>query len=160
MAKGNQVVVFRVGREMFGIPIETIREIVRMPDITEVPDSPEFFEGVMNLRGRVVPVIDLGKRLRLNGKERTKSTRVLIAERTDSTVGLVVDSVTEVFRVQPDSIEEPPDMISAMGIEYITGVAKADEKLIIFLDLERVLNLEDIREMNKNVESLAEPQTV
>ena len=95
--------------------------------MTEVPDAPGFLEGVINLRGRIVPVVDLRKRLRMYGKEKTKSTRVLVTENEGSKqglVGLLVDSVSEVLKIQPDAIDEPPEMVSAIGVEYITGVAK------------------------------------
>jgi len=151
-------VVFGVGKEMFGIPIESIREIVRVPEITEVPDAPEFFEGVMNLRGKVVPVVDLGKKLRLKGNGRAKATRVLIAEEGDKNVGLIVDSVAEVMKIQPESVDEPPDMVSAVGIEYITGVAKVDEKLVILLDLQRVLNVKELQALKDEAEAFAEAE--
>ena len=145
MAKGLQLVVFGIGKEHFGVGIETVREIVRVPEITEVPDSPVFLDGVINLRGKVVPVIDLRKRLRINGAERTRDTRVLITENADSIVGLVVDSVAEVLRIQDDEVEEPPEMISAIGVEYITGVAKVGERLIILLDLGKILDTNDMK---------------
>lgn len=156
MIKGNQLVVFRIGKEYFGVGVEAVREIVRVPEVTEVPDAPVFLEGVINLRGRVVPVIDLRKRLRLNGSERTDATRVLITEDAESTVGLIVDSVAEVLKIQDDDIEEPPEMISAIGVEYITGVAKVDERLIILLDIKKVLSVEDMKSMSKAAEDAME----
>jgi purine-binding chemotaxis protein CheW len=157
MLRGDQKVVFGIGKELFGVGIDIIREILKVPDMTEVPDSPDFLEGVINLRGKIVPVIDLRKRLRLNGADRTRSTRVLIAEESDRTVGLIVDSVTEVIRIQPDDVEKPPEMITAIGIEYITGVAKVDEKLIILLDLKRVLSSEEMKRVRAG-EMEVEPQ--
>jgi purine-binding chemotaxis protein CheW len=127
MAKYLQLVVFGVGKELYVVGIEAVHEIVRVPDVTQVPDAPEFFEGVINLRGRIIPVIDLRKRLRLAQVERTKSARVLITEHGGRIVGLVVDSVAEVLKLMPEAIEEPPQMISSIGVEYITGVAKVKE---------------------------------
>ncbi|MEK6693532.1 MAG: chemotaxis protein CheW [Nitrospirota bacterium] len=160
MAKNLQLVVFNVGKELYGVGIDSVKEIVRVPDVTEVPDSPEFLEGVINLRGRVVPVIDLRKRLRLNGAERTKSTRVLITGNSGSIVGLLVDSVSEVIKIQPDAIEDPPEMISAIGVEYITGVAKIEEKLIIILNIKKVLSVEEMKKIGNTVDRAVEPVAV
>lgn len=158
MAKNLQLVVFSIGKELYGVGIDAVQEIVRVPDVTEVPDAPVFLEGVINLRGRVVPVIDLRKRLRLPGVTRTKSTRVLVTENGGGMVGLLVDSVSEVFKIQPDAIEEPPEMISAIGVEYITGVAKMNEKLIILLDLKKILNIEDMKKIGSSFENTVESQ--
>jgi len=161
--KNLQLVVFSVGKELYGVGIDSVQEIVRVPDVTEVPDAPFFLEGVINLRGKVIPVIDLRRRLRLQGKEKTKSTRVLVTENEGSTgglVGLLVDAVSEVRKVQPDDIEDPPEMVSAIGVEYITGVAKIEEKLIILLDLKRVLSVEDMKRVVSSVERAPEPHAV
>ena len=158
MAKYLQLVVFGVGKELYGVGIEAVHEIVRVPDITQVPDAPEFFEGVINLRGRIIPVIDLRKRLRLAHVERTKSARVLITENNGRIVGLVVDSVAEVLKLMPDAIEEPPQMISSIGVEYITGVAKVKDRLIILLNLDKVLSVEDMKKIGTTVEKAMEHQ--
>ena len=147
MAKNLQLVVFNVGKELYGMGIESVHEIVKVPDITEVPDTPAFLEGVINLRGKIVPVVDLRKRLRLIGKERTKSSRVLITENDGRLVGLLVDAVSEVLKIPPDTVEAPPEMISSIGVEYITGVAKLDKRLIILLALGKVLSIEDMRKL-------------
>ncbi|MHB8880646.1 MAG: chemotaxis protein CheW [Thermodesulfovibrionales bacterium] len=152
MAKNLQFVVFSIGKEFYGVGIEAVQEIVRVPEITEVPDAPVFLEGVINLRGKIVPVIDLRKRFRLKGREKTRSTRVLIADNSGSLVGLLVDTVSEVLKIQPEAIEEPPQMISAVGVEYITGVAKMDAGLIIILDLKHVLRIEEITKAGNSLE--------
>lgn len=149
MAKYLQLVVFGVGKEFYGVGIDTVHEIVRVPDVTQVPDAPDFFEGVINLRGRIIPVIDLGKRLRLAPLERTKAARVLISESNGRIVGLVVDSVAEVIKLTPDAVVEPPQMISSIGVEYITGVAKVKDRLIILLKLDKVLSVEDMNHPRK-----------
>ena len=158
MIKGLQLVAFKIGRELYGVGIESIREIVRFPEITEVPDAPAFLEGVINLRGKIVPVIDLRKRLGIGGEGNTRSTRVLITENGRSMIGLHVDSVSEVLRIQPDDIEEPPEMVSAIGVEYITGVAKVAERLIILLDLKKILSVADLKKLVTGVERVAVPQ--
>jgi len=152
MAKNLQLVVFNVGKELYGMGIESVHEIVKVPDITEVPDTPAFLEGVINLRGKIVPVVDLRKRLRLIGKERTKSSRVLITENDGRLVGLLVDAVSEVLKIPPDTVEAPPEMISSIGVEYITGVAKIGEQLIILLDLKKVFSIEDMKKVGAVVE--------
>lgn len=161
MAQNLQLVVFSVGKELYGVGIDSVQEIVRVPDVTEVPDAPLFLEGVINLRGKVIPVIDLRRRLRLQGKEKTKSTRVLVTENEGgkgALVGLLVDSVSEVRKVRPDDLEAPPEMVSAVGVEYITGVVKLEEKLIILLDLKRVLNVEDMRKISAGTERRMETE--
>jgi purine-binding chemotaxis protein CheW len=147
LAKGIQLVVFKIGKEYFGVGIDVIREIVRLPEVTDVPDAPDFLEGMINLRGKIVPVIDLKKRLKLQGGERGKATRVLITDETDTLAGLIVDSVDEVVRIEPEAVEEPPEMMTAIGVEYITGVAKVDERLIILLDITKILSAEEISRM-------------
>ena len=145
MAKFFQLVVFRIGKEFYGIGIEVVHEIIKVPDITAMPDAPDFFEGVINLRGKIIPVIDLRKRLRLKGSEKNRSSRILITENQGRLVGILVDSVTEVLKLNPDAIEEPPQMISAIGIEYITGVAKITGRLVTLMDLAKVLSVEDMK---------------
>lgn len=159
MASTMQYVVFNIGKELYGVGIDFVREIVRVPDITEVPDAPGFLQGVINLRGRIVPVIDLRKRLRLDGSELSRSSRVLVTDNSGSLLGLLVDSVAEVLKIQSGSVERPPEMVSAVGVEYIAGVAKLDGRLIILLDLDRILSLEDMRKVaasvGKNMEEAA-----
>ncbi len=149
MAKNIQMVVFSIGKELYGVGIESVHEIVKVPDVTEVPDAPSFLEGVINLRGKIVPVVDLRKRMRLDGRERTKSSRVLITENDGRLVGLLVDSVSEVLKIQPEAVEAPPDMIASIGVEYITGVAKVEGRLIILLDLKKVLSIDDMKTIGR-----------
>jgi purine-binding chemotaxis protein CheW len=159
MAKNIQVVVFCISKEFYGVPIAAVQEIVRVPEVTSVPDAPDFFEGVINLRGKIVPVVDLRKRLRLPSADRTKSSRVLVAENGGRVIGLLVDAVSEVRRLPAEAVEPPPEMISAVGIEYITGVAKAGERLIIFLDIARVLSVEDMKSIGRAAEPAALQQS-
>jgi purine-binding chemotaxis protein CheW len=140
MQKSLQTVGFRIGKEMFGVDIARVKEIVRVPEIVKVPDTPDFIEGVMNLRGKIVSVIDLKKRFRLGSVDRTKASRILVAEMDGRVVGLLVDAASEVLRLASDSIEPPPDMVSGIGIDYITGVGKIGERIIILLDIRKVLN--------------------
>lgn len=155
--KNIQIVVFSIGRESYGVPIDSVHEIVRVPDVTTVPDAPAFFEGVINLRGRIVPVVDLRIRLRLPRAERTRSSRVLITEDGGRVVGLLVDAVSEVRKLPTEAVEAPPEMITAVGIEYITGVAKAGGRLIIFLDIKKILSTEDMKKVVSTVEQATNP---
>lgn len=146
MKKTLQLVGFKIGKEYFGVDIASVQEIVRVPEITQVPETPFFVEGVINLRGRIVPVIDLRKRLRLGTAEKKRSNRVLIIEQNKRTVGLIVDSASEVLKLSSESIELPPEMITGVGVEYITGVGKLGEQIIILLELTKIL---DVKEMAK-----------
>lgn len=153
MAKNIQIVVFGIGKEFYGVSIESVHEIVRVPEITAVPDAPEFLEGVINLRGRIIPVVDLRKRLRIERAERTKSSRVLITENDGRMIGILVDFVSEVRKLAGDAVEPPPEMIAAVGIEYITGVAKIDDRLIIFLDMKSILSIDDVKKLRTVADS-------
>ncbi len=138
-----QVVSFKIGDEEFGVNILQVQEINRLVQITQVPNAPDFIEGVMNLRGRIVPVVNLRKRFGLPQKEYDKNTRVVVVELNDKTVGFVVDSVSEVLRFSNSDVEPTPDLITGIGNEYITGIAKLGDRLLILLDLEKVLTVEE-----------------
>ncbi len=155
MAKNIQIVVFNIGKEHYAVNIESVSEIVRVPEVTAVPDAPEFFEGVINLRGKIVPVVDLRARLRLPRIERTKSSRVLVTETGGRVIGLMVDAVSEVRKLSSEAVEQPPEMISAVGIEYITGVAKLGDRLIIFLDINKILSVEEMKKVSVTAEQAA-----
>jgi len=138
-----QIVSFKIGTEEFGVDILRVQEINRLVQITQVPNAPDFVEGVMNLRGRVVPVINLRKRFGFAQKEYDKNTRIIVVELDGKIVGFIVDSVSEVLRISKSVVEPPPDLIAGVGSEYITGIAKLDDRLLILLDLERVLTIEE-----------------
>jgi purine-binding chemotaxis protein CheW len=134
-----QLVSFTIGQEEFGLGIHSIQEINRMVDITRVPNSPEFVSGVINLRGKVIPIIDLRKRFGFPPKESDRNTRIIVVELGDTVVGFVVDSVSEVLRIPKNITEPPPPIVAGIGSEYITAVAKLENRLLILLDLERIL---------------------
>ncbi len=135
----QQLVGFRLGGEEYGIEITTIQEIILMGDVTRVPQVPHFIEGLINLRGSVIPIIDLRKRFGLPLTERTEETRVVVVNVSEKTMGLVVDAVTQVIRVNQDQIEPTPPTVSAAGKEHIAGLAKFDNRMLILLDIERLL---------------------
>ncbi|HVN48486.1 MAG TPA: chemotaxis protein CheW [Bacteroidota bacterium] len=136
-----QLVSFKIGDEEFGVDILKVQEINRMIEVTHVPNAPEYVEGVVNLRGKIIPVVDLRKRLGMASKEKDKNTRIIIVELSGKTVGFVVDAVREVLRI-PKSVTEPPPSLTSgvMNTEYITAVGKLDDRLLTLLDLEKVLN--------------------
>jgi purine-binding chemotaxis protein CheW len=134
-----QLVSFTIGKEEYGVDILKVHEIIRMITITKVPNSPEFVEGVINLRGRVIPVVDLRIRLGLEKKEYGKDTRVIVVEIGGKTIGFIVDSVSEVLRIPRSITEPPPQMAAGLNAEYITAIGKLEDRLLILLDLEKIL---------------------
>jgi purine-binding chemotaxis protein CheW len=135
----KQLVVFDLAKENYGVDIGAVREIIRMQEITKVPRTPEFVEGVINLRGKVIPVIDLRKRFALEVGELTKENRIVVVDIGGQDIGVVVDAVTEVLRISPESVEPPASVITSADSDYLLGIAKLQERLIILLDLQRVL---------------------
>ncbi|MBI5444886.1 MAG: chemotaxis protein CheW [Deltaproteobacteria bacterium] len=144
-----QLVTFHVGDEEFGVEILDVREINRMMDITRVPHAPEFVEGVINLRGQVIPVVDLRKRFGLSAGERDKNTRIVVVELGGSVVGFLVDSVSEVLRVSRAVVEPPPSIVGGIESDYIDGVVKLEDRLLILLDLQKLLNGGETRELQE-----------
>ncbi len=145
MAKELQIVGFRIGHETFGLPIALVHEIVRPPEITNVPHAPEYVEGVMNLRGRIVPVIDLRRRFGHASVENSGKNRVLVVENEGRAVGLMVDSASEVLKLGEAQIEPPPNVFTDAATNYVTGVAKHQGRLIILVDLAKVLHPGELR---------------
>jgi purine-binding chemotaxis protein CheW len=145
MAKELQIVGFRIGRETFGLPISLVHEIVRTPEITNVPHAPEYVEGVMNLRGRIVPVIDLRRRFGGASIENSRKNRVLVVDVESKAVGLIVDSASEVLKISDAQIEPPPNVLTDAATGYVTGVAKHQGRLIILVDLKRILQSGELR---------------
>ena len=145
MSNDLHIVGFRVGTETFGVPITCVHEIVRVPDITSVPDSPEFVEGVINLRGKIVSVVDLRKRFGETKIDLGKKNRVIVVESDNKLVGLIVDSASEVLRIPNADIEPPPSALQSSESSYVTGVGKLNNRLIILVDLKRVLHRSEPR---------------
>ena len=138
-----QLVSFKLGTEEYGVNILQVQEINRMTEITRVPNTPTYVEGVINLRGKVIPIIDLRKRLQMPSKEYDTSTRIIVVELVDKVLGFIVDSVSEVLRISSNVVVEPPPGVSATKSDYITGVGKLENRLIILLDLEKTLSHEE-----------------
>ncbi len=145
-----QLVVFKIGEEEFGVEINQVREIVKLVAITRMPKAPAFIEGVVNLRGQIITVIDLSRRLDLPSIGRSESTRIMVVEIGDSTVGMIVDSVSEVLRLAENDIEDTPSLIDTEVHEkYLRGVGKSEDRLLILLDLNEVLSTEEIKHISK-----------
>jgi purine-binding chemotaxis protein CheW len=144
-----QVVSFALGSEEYGVDIAQVQEINRMVTITHVPQAPQFMEGVINLRGRLIPIIDLRTRFGMERAERTKNTRIVVTEIGSKRLGMVVDSVSEVLRIPVEQIEDAPDLVAGVDTEYIRGVGKLDDRLIILLDLGRVISAEEKTALQK-----------
>ena len=134
-----QLVGFQLGEEEFGINITSIQEINRMPYITRVPNAPIHVKGVMNLRGKTIPVIDLRVRLSMEITEYTEETRIIVVKMKHEVIGFIVDSVTEVIRLSQNQIESPPDFLKTIDTEFIESVGKINGKLLILLDLNKML---------------------
>ncbi|MCH7799929.1 MAG: chemotaxis protein CheW [Chloroflexi bacterium] len=139
----KQLVVFDLASEGYGVDIGAVREIIRMQEITRVPKTPEFVEGVINLRGKVIPVIDLRKRFGLHVAEQNKDNRIVVVDIGKQDIGVIVDAVTEVLRISTDSVEPPTSVITSADSDYLLGIAKLESRLIILLDLESVLSKEE-----------------
>lgn len=148
MDKDLHLVGFRVGRETFGVPISMVREIVRVPEITAVPNAPEHIEGVINLRGKIVPVVDLRRRLGQKDLQTSRKNRILVVELADKIVGLLVQSASEVLKIPPSEIETPDNLVHESDQNCVTGVGKLDDRLILLLDLGRVMQRGEIMGLN------------
>jgi purine-binding chemotaxis protein CheW len=143
-----QLVTFAIEEEEFAVDILNIQGINRMVEVTRVPNAPSFVEGIINLRGQVIPIIDLRKRLLMPPREYDKQTRFIVVEFSNRVIGFIVDSVHEVLRINKDLTEPPPAMVSGVESDYITAVAKLEDRLIILLDLEKILSLEQHEELS------------
>lgn len=139
MSRETHIVGFRVGRETYGVPITSLHEIVRVPEITAVPDAPDYLEGVINLRGKIVSVIDLRKRFGQPSVEIDRRSRILVVEHRGRLAGMIVDSASEVIKIPESEIEAAPAMMQEGGLDCVTGLGKYKGRLIILLDISKVL---------------------
>ncbi len=146
----KQLVVFDLNTEAYGVDIGAVREIIRLQDITTVPGTPDFVEGVINLRGKVTPVVDLRKKLHITVAEQNAENRIVVMDIAGQDIGMVVDAVTEVLRISASAVEPPSKVITnTTDHDYLMGIAKLDEKLIILLDLDKVLSLQEKQELSE-----------
>lgn len=144
MADEIQLVVFTLKQEdavcEYGVPITQVQEIIPMANTTKLPQAPDFVEGIINLRGRIIPIIDLKKRFKMGSSAVTSDTRSVVVEVGGQTVGIIVDEVSEVLRLPVESIEPPPVVAGGIGADYLTGVGKLADRLLILLDMDKILS--------------------
>jgi len=133
-----QLVSFRLGGEEYGLEILKVQEIIRMQSLTRVPNSPSYVEGVINLRGKVIPVVGMRKRFGMETREKDKETRIIVVEVQGDVLGFEVDSVSEVLRIPADTVEPPP-RLSKSDNEYVSGVGKLQSRLLLLLDVNRLM---------------------
>jgi len=144
-----QLVVFQLSGEEFGVEIMKVQEIIRIPEITQIPQSPDFVEGVINLRGKVIVVVNLDKRFNFTSKEVDDHSRIVVIEIGNSVLGMIVDSVNEVLRIPKSSVDPAPELTTSnVSRDYIKGVGKIDERLLILLDLAKVMTLEELEKIS------------
>ena len=140
-----QLVTFKLVGEEFGLPILDVREIIRMTAITPVPQAPGFVEGVINLRGQIIPVVDLRKRFGMMPSDQNEETRVVVVELGQVVIGLIVDAVSEVLRIPADSVAPPPGLVAgAIGAEYIQGISHYSDKMLILIDMYKVFSQSEL----------------
>jgi purine-binding chemotaxis protein CheW len=149
MSKELQIVGFRVGRETFGVPISLVHEIVRVPEITAVPEAPEFVEGVINLRGKIISVIDLRKRFKEKEITSNKKNRILVVEVDGRMFGVIVDMASEVLKMPETEIVLPPNIFEEGELNYVTGLGKFRGRLIIMVDLTKILQKGELRRLGE-----------
>jgi purine-binding chemotaxis protein CheW len=155
MEKDLQVVGFRIGNETYGVRIAAVREIVRVPEITSVPNAPEMIEGVINLRGKIIPVMDLRKRFGLAEIVPDKKNRILVVDLENKLLGLIVNSASEVLRISPSDIEAPGSVFAEGESGYVTGVGKLKGRLIILLDINKLLHRPEFKRLEEAAEPVA-----
>jgi purine-binding chemotaxis protein CheW len=153
MEKDLHIVGFRIGNETYGVRIASVREIVRVPEITSVPSAPDLIEGVINLRGKIIPVMDLRKRFGQTEIVSDKRNRILVVELENKLIGLIVNAASEVLKIPPSDVDSPGSVFAEGESSYVTGVGKLKGRLIILLDIAKLLQ----RPEYKRLEEAAEP---
>ncbi len=138
-----QLVTFTLGSEEYAVDILKVQEINRMTEVAKVPNAPSYVEGVINLRGRVIPVVSLRGRFGMPDKDSDEQSRIMIMDIQGITIGLVVDAVSEVLRIPTNTVDPTPNMATAMSTEFITGIAKLEDRLIILLDLDKLIEKQE-----------------
>ncbi len=156
MSRELHIVGFQVGRETYGVPIASLHEIVRVIEITSVPDSPEYIEGVINLRGKIVSVIDLRKRFGAKQVTNSKKNRILVVDSNGRLTGLIVDAASDVLKIPADDVEAAPAVFQEGGLNCVTGLGKYKGRLIVLLDTNRLLQQTSRKREEKDSNSKAE----
>lgn len=144
-----QLVSFRLDKEEYGIEITRVREIILLGEITRIPQTPDYIKGLINLRSTVIPIVDLRLRFGLAEGERTDDTRIMVVNLDGRTIGIIVDAVSEVLRVAQEQIAPPPPTVATLGQEYLTGLVRLQERLLILLDIDRLFASEHLAELER-----------
>lgn len=144
----TQLVIFKLGQEEYGVDILSVQEIIKMVEFTRLPNLPDFVEGVINLRGKIIPVIDLRKRFNLPPKDHTEENRIVVIDVNNTTIGMIVDGVSEVLRLTDSTVEPTPAIISSVDTEYLKGVGKLEDRLLILLDIEKIFSMAQQEQLN------------
>jgi len=160
MAREHHIVGFRVGRENFGVPIGLVHEIVRVPEITAVQESPSYVEGIINLRGKIISIIDLRKRFGEKEVQPHRTNRILVTEVEGKMVGLIVDAASEVMKIPESDVEAPPNLFEEGEVRYVTGIGKRKGKLVVLIDLTKILQKGELRRITETVEAPNAPITL
>jgi purine-binding chemotaxis protein CheW len=142
MATDVQLVIFKLANEDYGLSISKVQEINRMVEVTKLPQTPDFMEGIINLRGRVIPVVDLRKRFGFSNQERQEDTRIMVVDVSGQTVGLIVDAVHEVVTLKGDCIEPAPQSF-ALDTQFVQGIGKLADRLVIMLDIDQIITSQE-----------------
>lgn len=150
-ATTSQVVSFQLANEIYGLDIMRVQEIILMGDITNIPEVPSYIRGLINLRGKVIPIVDLRKRFGLDACETTEYTRIIVVNAGETTLGVVVDAVSEVQRIKSGEIEPPPSGLVGMEQAYINGLVKMEKGIMILLNMENILSPQDQLAMSSSV---------
>ena len=138
-----QLVSFQLAQEEYGTEITKVQEIILMGEITRVPQTPDYIKGLINLRSTVIPIVDLRLRFGLPPQEVTDETRIMVVNVAGKTIGIIVDAVSEVLRISQDQIAPAPPTVAGLGREYLTGLAKLENRLLILLDIDKILGEEE-----------------
>jgi purine-binding chemotaxis protein CheW len=146
-----QLVSFTLAKELYGIEITKVREIILITDITRIPETPSFVKGLINLRSSVIPVIDLRVRFGMPEGDLTDESRIVVVQACGKTIGIVVDAVSEVLRVKREHISPPPPTIAGLGREYLSGLVKLNDRLLILLDIDKIFSEEEMTAMRNAV---------
>uniref|UniRef100_A0A7C5V4L4 Chemotaxis protein CheW n=1 Tax=Caldicellulosiruptor owensensis TaxID=55205 RepID=A0A7C5V4L4_9FIRM len=150
----KQLVIFKLGNEEYGVDIMQVKEIIKMTNITKIPQVPSFVEGIISLRGEILPIIDMRKKFGLPAGEKTRQTRILVINLDNVTIGGIVDEVTEVLRLPNDAITPPPPVIRGINTEYLQGVGQINGRIIILLDMSKILTSNEVIQIEELKEEL------